>query len=107
LLRLKVGFIGAQEATLLGTKYSKWQQARTIRKCSKGELDAAVVSVKSGKNGCNLQGMNWMVSLGWIPAYTEEEQAKGSHQSLLLSIDCRAMLSSRPEEDDKIQSIMG
>lgn len=45
--------------------------------CREGALDAAVVSVKSGKNGCNLQGMNVMVSLGYIGQASEEEQAKG------------------------------
>ena len=43
---------------LAGKKYPSWKQASTIRKCRKGKLDAAVVSVKSGKNGCNLQGMS-------------------------------------------------
>jgi len=72
-----VGFIGAKAARLLGVTYDNKSQNDTIYKCRHGLLDAAVVSVKSGKNGCNLQGMSWMVSLGWIGRYTEEEQAKG------------------------------
>lgn len=74
---LKFGFIGAKAARLCGTKYNDESQSRTIQLCRQGALDAAVVSVKSGKNGCNLQGMSWMVSLGYIPQATEEEQAKG------------------------------
>jgi hypothetical protein len=77
LLRLKFGFIGAKAAKLCGTKYDGEKQTETIQLCRQGLLDAAVVSVKSGKNGCNLQGMNWMVSLGYIGQATEEEQAKG------------------------------
>lgn len=62
---------------MLGRKYDLEMQEDTIKQCSTGTLDAAVVSVKSGKNGCNLQGMNWMVSLGYIGRATEEAQAKG------------------------------
>ena len=62
---------------MLGRKYDVNSQADTIRQCEAGTLDAAVVSVKSGKNGCNLQGMNWMVCLGYIGRATEEVQAKG------------------------------
>ena len=80
---LKFGFIGAKAARLCGKKYDDESQARTIQLCRQGALDAAVVSVKSGKNGCNLQGMNWMVSLGYIAQATEEEQAKGTVISIL------------------------
>jgi hypothetical protein len=76
-LRLKFGFIGAKAARLCGVKYDEEKQAETQQMCRQGLLDAAVVSVKSGKNGCNLQGMSWMVSLGYIAQSTEEEQAKG------------------------------
>jgi hypothetical protein len=77
LLGLKAGFIGAKAARLCGTKYTDAKQKETIQLCRQGLLDAAVVSMKSGKNGCNLQGMSWMVSLGYIAQATEEEQAKG------------------------------
>jgi hypothetical protein len=77
LLNLKSGFIGAQQAYMLGRKYDLELQENTIQQCGVGSLDAAVVSVKSGKNGCNLQGMTWMVCLGYIGRATEEEQAKG------------------------------
>ena len=63
---LKLGFIGAKAARLCGKKYDDESQNRTIQLCRQGALDVAVVSVKSGKNGCNLQGMSWMVSLGYI-----------------------------------------
>jgi hypothetical protein len=74
---MSFGFVGAKAARLCGTKYDEQSQNKTIQLCRQGVLDAAVVSVKSGKNGCNLQGMNWMVSLGYIGQATEEEQAKG------------------------------
>jgi hypothetical protein len=77
MLDLKFGFIGAKAARLCGTKYDNEKQKTAIQMCRQGLLDAAVVSVKSGKNGCNLQGMSWMVSLGYIGQATEEEQAKG------------------------------
>jgi hypothetical protein len=75
---LKFGFIGAKAARLCGRKYDEASQNETIQCCRQGSLDAAVVSVKSGKNGYNLQGMSWMVSLGYIGQATEEEQAKGA-----------------------------
>lgn len=53
-------------------------QTATIEQCRAGALDAAVCSVQSAKNGCNLQGMNWMVSLGWIGRYMDEVQCKGN-----------------------------
>jgi len=61
---------------LCSRKYDEALQNKTIQGCRQGSLDAAVVSVKSGKNGCNLQSMNWMVSLGYIGQATKE-QAKG------------------------------
>ena len=76
-LGLKHGFIGAKTAFILGKRYTPQEQDRTIQLCQQGELEAVVVMLKSGKNGCNLQGMNWMISLGYIPACTEEVQAKG------------------------------
>jgi len=90
---------------LAGKKYPSWKQASTIRKCRKGKLDAAVVSVKSGKNGCNLQGMNWMVSLGWIPAYTEEEQAKGNTK--YVAANHRPLLPSWPDQTHSVQGVVG
>ena len=79
---LKFGFVGAKAARLCGRKYDNEAQNETIQLCREGALDAAVVSVKSGKNGCNLQGMSWMVSLGYIAQATEEEQAKGTFMTL-------------------------
>jgi hypothetical protein len=76
-LGLNFGFIGAKVARLCGKKYDSVSQNKTMELCREGALDAAVVSVKSGKNGCNLQGMNVMVSLGYIGQASEEEQAKG------------------------------
>jgi len=77
LMNMTMGYVGAQAQVFHGIQWSSWRQARTIRLCRAGLLDAVVVSVKSGKNGCNLQGMKRMVSLRWIPASTEEEQCKG------------------------------
>ena len=74
---MKHGFIGAQDAIMLGVKHTTETQANAIKRAGRGALEAVVVMVKSGKNGYNLQGMNWMVSLGYIGAYTEELQAKG------------------------------
>jgi hypothetical protein len=53
-------------------------QKATIDKCRAGALDVAICSLLSAKNGCNLQGMNCMVSLGWIGRYMDEVQAKGN-----------------------------
>ena len=75
---LKFEFIDAKVARLCGMKYDDESQARTIQLCHQGAFDAAVVSVKFEKNRCNLQGMNWMVSLRYIAQATEEEQAKGT-----------------------------
>ena len=73
-----MGFIGARATTILGQKFSDEMQAATIEQCRVGALDAAVCSVQSAKNGCNLQGMNWIVSLGWIGRYMDEVQCKGT-----------------------------
>jgi len=77
LLNLKADFIGAREARMLGIRFDDHSQQNAIKLCQQGQLDVAVVSVKSAKNGCNLQGMTWMVSLGYIGRATEEIQAKG------------------------------
>ena len=82
---LRFEFIGAKAARLCGKKYDEATQSRAIQLCREGALDAAVVSVKSGKNGYNLQGMSWMVSLGYIAQATEEEQAKGTFNLMLQS----------------------
>jgi hypothetical protein len=89
LLGLSFGFIGAKAAKLCGKKYDEESQKKTIQLCRQGALDAAVVSVKSGKNGCNLQGMNWMVSLGYIGQATEEEQAKGTQRHVSIHLTCK------------------
>jgi len=50
LLNLRFGFVGAQNAVMLGKKYMTEEQYQTIRKCgTPGLLDAAVVSMSSGK----------------------------------------------------------
>jgi hypothetical protein len=89
LLELSFGFIGAKAAKLCGKKYDEESQNQTIQLCRQGAVDAAVVSVKSGKNGCNLQGMNWMVSLGYIGQLTEEEQAKGTRLYSAFHLTCK------------------
>ena len=76
---MKFGFIGAKAARLCGRKYDEDSQNEAIQRCRQGSLDVAVVSVKSGKNGCNLKGMSWIVSLGYIGQATVEEQAKGTN----------------------------
>jgi hypothetical protein len=75
-MELKFGFIGAKVARLCGRKYDEASQSQIIQLCREGILDIAIVSIKSGKNECNLQGMNWMISLGYISQPTEEKQAK-------------------------------
>lgn len=82
LLGLSFGFIGAQDTRMLRLKFSDASQKATIDKCRAGTLDVAVCSVQSAKNGCNLQGMSAMVSLGWIGRYMEEIQAKGMRTEL-------------------------
>jgi hypothetical protein len=80
LLKLKVGFIGAQGQMLLGTRYTPEMQEKTVRQCgtdAERNLDVVVVSVQSGKNGVNLQSMSYMISLGWISIHEAEVQALG------------------------------
>jgi hypothetical protein len=83
---------------MLGRRFDEKAQNDYIRQCRAGTLDVAVVSVKSGKNGCNLQGMNWMVSLGYIGQYSEEEQAKGiaSLQTMLTPGRCCRVGQQKP-----------
>ena len=83
LLNLRFGFVGAQNAVMLGKKYMTEEQYQTIHKCGTPELlNTAVVSVSYSKNGTNLQGMNWMVALGPIAQHSEEEQCQGNHLDL-------------------------
>jgi len=80
---------------MFGQKFSDEMQAGTIERCRAGTLDAAVCSVQSAKNGCNLQGMNWMVSLGWIGRYMDEVQCKGNygpHNSIDLEVECAELV---------------
>ena len=72
----------------------------------KGLLDAVAVSAKSGKNGCNLQGMSWMISLGYIPVYTEEIQAKGMGPDSSYSHLHRSLLSRGPNEANTISGAL-
>jgi len=58
-LGYETGFIGAKAAHMLGRRFDEKAQNDYIRQCRAGTLDVAVVSAKSRKNGCNLQGMNW------------------------------------------------
>ena len=52
-----------------------------ISHAGRGELDGVVVSLGVGKNGCNLQGCNWMVALNPMAMYSDEVQAIGiSHE---------------------------
>ena len=73
-----MGCIDARATTILGQKFSDEMQAVTIEQCRVGALDTTVCSILLAKNGCNLQGMNWMVSLGWIGRYMDEVQCKGT-----------------------------
>ena len=55
LLNLRFGFVGAQNAVMLGKKYMTEEQYQMIHKCgTPGLFDMAVVSVSSSKNGTNL-----------------------------------------------------
>jgi hypothetical protein len=76
-LRFKWGFIGADKQVILGDVQKVEMQTNTILGCRNATLDAAVVMLKSGKAGLNLQGMSWMVSLAPIPIASDETQAKG------------------------------
>jgi len=60
------------------------------------------VVAKSGKNGCNLQGMSWMISLGYIPVYSEEIQAKGMDTDSYYPLTLRSLLSYRSNEANSI-----
>jgi hypothetical protein len=78
LLQLKTGFIGAINDKIDGRIVNETEQARTIRQCEYGQLDACIVSIGAGKNGCNLQGMTWMVAMQPISRAGEEEQIMGN-----------------------------
>ena len=78
--------VAAQDVKILGEKWSTDRQAETIQLCGSRKLDAAVVTVQSGSNGCNLQGMTWMVALGPIACAADEEQVKGILDYLLNNV---------------------
>ena len=83
---------------MLGRRFVENAQNDCIKQCRAGTLDTAVVSVKSGKNGRNLQGMNWMATAGYISQYTEEEQAQGIAplQRMLITGRCCRVGQKKP-----------
>jgi len=78
--------VATQDVKILGEKWSTDRQAETIQLCGSRKLDAAVVTVQSGSNGCNLQGITWMVALGPIACTADEEQVKGILDYLLNNV---------------------
>ena len=77
LLKLNFGVIAAKRCRVNGKTYTVKMQIETIAACERGELDAVAVTMQCGSNGCNLQGMNWMIALGPIARQSDELQAKG------------------------------
>ena len=77
LLGLRYGVVAQKNCKLFGTKLTEKYQSDVISKAGNGELDAVVVSLGVGKNGCNLQGCNWMVTLNPMAMYSDEVQAIG------------------------------
>ena len=76
---------------MFGQKFFDKIEARMIEQCCARILDTAVCSVQLAKNGCNLQGMNWMVSLDYIGRYIDKVQCKGNygpHDGIDLQVEC-------------------
>ena len=72
LLGLCYGVVAQKNCKLFGTKLTEKYRNDVIHKAGNGELDAVVVSLGVGKNGCNLQGCNWMVTLNLMAMYSDE-----------------------------------
>jgi len=83
LLRLKYGVVAQKNCRLFGEKLTEEYRNTVIGQAGRGELDAVVVSLGVGKNGCNLQGCNWMVALNPMAMYSDEVQAMGIVHALL------------------------
>lgn len=77
LLGLRYGVVAQKNCKLFGTKLTEEYRSQVISRAGKGELDAVVVSLGVGKNGCNLQGCNWVVALNPMAMYSDEVQAMG------------------------------
>ena len=63
---LEFDFIDAKTARLYEWKYDEEFQSKMIQLYHQESLDAIIISIKFDKNDCNLQEMNWMISLGYI-----------------------------------------
>ena len=92
---MDVGFIGAKRQIMLGHTYTDEEQELWITRCNVvGSVDVVVVSAQSGKNGINLQGMNSMISIGWMSVAEHEHQAIGKTHVSKGNLSDRSLLST-------------
>ena len=98
LLGLRYGVVAQKNCKLFGTKLTEKYRSDVISKAGNGELDAVVVSLGVRKNGCNLQGCNWMVTLNPMAMYSDEVQAMGiSRVKSLIDLGCCCRLGQFKE----------
>jgi hypothetical protein len=77
LLDLSYGILAQKNCRLFGNLLTEEYRSKVIDQAGRGELDAVIVSLGVGKNGCNLQGCNWMVTLNPMTTPSDETQAMG------------------------------
>lgn len=107
LLGLKYGVVAQKNCKLFDEKLTEDYRNKVIGKAGRGELDAVVVSLGVGKNGCNLQGGNWMVTLNPMAMYSDEVQAMGITHAPIFLTHTRPLLSSWADERNTILCVVG
>lgn len=75
-LKLRAGFLGAQDHPIIGMRQSQDDQAETIGRCEDGLLDVVVVMMQSGLAGLNLQSMNGLYP---ISIDADQQQVQGMY----------------------------
>ena len=83
LLGFSYGVIAQKDSKLFGNKLTADMRNETISKAGKGELDVVIATLGVGKNGCNLQGCNWMITLNPMTLDSDEIQAQGTSIRIL------------------------
>ena len=73
--------IARKNCRLFGATITEAARNDVIFKAGKGKLDVVVATLGVGKNGCNLQGCNWMITLNPIGLHSDEIQAQGTLNS--------------------------
>lgn len=106
LLGLSYGVIARKNCKLFGETLTEAARSEVIGKAGKGELDVVIATLGVGKNGCNLQGCNWMITLNPMTLDSDEIQAQGSPNNVDIA-NTRAVLQTRAREEDPILYFTG